>query len=170
VKAGDTLTSIAGARRTTVAVLLSLNALKGADKISVGQKLRLPTAGPAKPSAPRYEPFPGTAFFRASRRSPLGERLVELGFGKHYTSGPRTRMDGGGPAQRRGLPALPARAGGRRRRDPGPQDVGRAEDSEALRPAWPRLIPRPGCATRSWGSGPGRLRQEGRQALVDARR
>ncbi|MFI7299207.1 peptidoglycan-binding protein [Streptomyces sp. NPDC050121] len=92
VKAGDTLTSIAAAHRTTVSVLLSLNAIKDADEISVGQKLRLPTTGPAKPPAPRYEPFPGTAFFRAGHRSPLvtalGRRLVELGFGKHYTSGP----------------------------------------------------------------------------------
>jgi hypothetical protein len=92
VKAGDTLTSIAAAHQTTVAVLLSLNALKDADEIFVGQKLRLPTAGPAKPPAPRYEPFPGTAFFCVGHRSPLvtalGKRLVELGFGKHYTSGP----------------------------------------------------------------------------------
>jgi len=92
VKAGDTLTSIAAAHRTTVAVLLSLNALKDADDLSVGQKLKLPTAAPAKPPTPRYEPFPGTASFRAGHRSPLvsalGKRLVELGFGKHYTSGP----------------------------------------------------------------------------------
>ncbi|WP_053740171.1 peptidoglycan-binding protein [Streptomyces sp. NRRL WC-3618] len=92
VKAGDTLTSIATAHRTTVAALLSLNGIKDADEISVGQRLRLPTAGPAKPPAPRYEPFPGTAFFHAGRRSPLvtalGRRLVALGFGKHYTSGP----------------------------------------------------------------------------------
>ncbi|PWI14913.1 hypothetical protein DI272_12635 [Streptomyces sp. Act143] len=64
---GDTLTSIAAAHWTTVAVPLSLNALK----ISVGRKPQLPTAGPAKPPAPRYEPFPGTAFFRAGHRSPL---------------------------------------------------------------------------------------------------
>ncbi|MFI5797387.1 peptidoglycan-binding protein [Streptomyces sp. NPDC051677] len=92
VKAGDTLTSIAAAHRTTVAALLSLNGIKDADEISVGQRLLLPTAGPAKPPAPRYEPFPGTAFFHVGRRSPLvtalGRRLVELGFGKHYTSGP----------------------------------------------------------------------------------
>ncbi|WP_055526528.1 peptidoglycan-binding protein [Streptomyces graminilatus] len=94
VKAGDTLTSIAAAHRTTVAALLSLNAIKDADAISVGQRLKLPTAGPAKhpAPAPRYEPFPGTGFFRPGRRSPvvtaLGRRLVALGFGKHYTSGP----------------------------------------------------------------------------------
>ena len=50
------------------------------------------STGPAQPSAPLYEPFPGAAFFRPGRRSPLvtalGRRLVELGFGKHYTSGP----------------------------------------------------------------------------------
>ncbi|WSJ47729.1 peptidoglycan-binding protein [Streptomyces sp. NBC_01317] len=47
--------------------------------------------GAAAPQ-PVYEPFPGTDFFRAGRRSPvitaLGRRLVALGFGKHYTSGP----------------------------------------------------------------------------------
>ncbi|MFF6785680.1 peptidoglycan-binding protein [Streptomyces sp. NPDC012510] len=95
VKAGDTLTSIATAHRTTLRALLSLNNIKDPDEISVGQRLKLPKAGPtspAKPPAPRYEPFPGTAFFHAGRRSPivtaLGRRLVELGFGKHHTSGP----------------------------------------------------------------------------------
>ncbi|MEU1514995.1 peptidoglycan-binding protein [Streptomyces sp. NPDC005811] len=92
VKAGDTLTAIAAAHRTTVDALLALNGIKDADDISVGRELRLPTAGPAKPPAPRYEPFPGTASFHAGRRSPLvaalGRRLVALGFGKHYTSGP----------------------------------------------------------------------------------
>ncbi|WP_340374423.1 peptidoglycan-binding protein [Streptomyces sp. SS7] len=92
VKAGDTLTSIAAAHRTTVEALLALNEIKDADDIAVGQRLRLPTAGPAKPPAPRYEPFPGTASFHVGRRSPLvaalGRRLVALGFGKHYTSGP----------------------------------------------------------------------------------
>jgi len=48
---------------------------------------------PAKtPPKPRYEPFPGAAFFSPGRRSPiitaLGRRLVALGFGKHYQSGP----------------------------------------------------------------------------------
>ncbi|WP_051735345.1 peptidoglycan-binding protein [Streptomyces sp. NRRL B-3229] len=92
VKAGDTLTSIAAAHRTTVSALLSLNGIKNADEITVGQRLKLPTAAPAKPPTPLYEPFPGAAFFHAGRRSPLvtalGRRLVDLGFGKHYTSGP----------------------------------------------------------------------------------
>ena len=46
---------------------------------------------PANPS-PRYEPFPGAGFFHAGRHSPiitaLGRRLVALGFGRHYNSGP----------------------------------------------------------------------------------
>ncbi|MGW1267452.1 LysM peptidoglycan-binding domain-containing protein [Streptomyces sp. NPDC002491] len=95
VKAGDTLTSIAAAHRTTVDALSALNGIKDADDISVGQKLRLPTTAPtspAKPPAPGYEPFPGPGFFHAGRRSSLvtalGRRLVALGFGKHYTSGP----------------------------------------------------------------------------------
>ena len=48
---------------------------------------------PAKPAVKVvYEPFPGEGFFHAGRHSPLitamGRRLVALGFGKHYTTGP----------------------------------------------------------------------------------
>ncbi|MFJ1596543.1 peptidoglycan-binding protein [Streptomyces sp. NPDC088261] len=89
VKAGDTLSSIAGRYGTTWQVLAQFNGLKKPDEIRVGQKLRLPGTDAPQPV---YEPFPGTDFFRAGRRSPvvtaLGRRLVALGFGKHYTSGP----------------------------------------------------------------------------------
>ncbi|WP_299542006.1 peptidoglycan-binding protein [uncultured Streptomyces sp.] len=51
-----------------------------------------PTTPPAtRPSAPAYEPFPGAAFFREGRRSPivtaLGKRLVAEGCGR-YRVGP----------------------------------------------------------------------------------
>lgn len=93
VRRGDTLSSIAAKYKTTVAKLVSLNSLKDADKLAIGQTLKLPGATtPAKPAAPRYEPFPGAAFFHAGRTSPiitaLGRRLVALGFGRHYSSGP----------------------------------------------------------------------------------
>lgn len=88
VRKGDTLTSIAKAHGTTVAKLVSLNGLKDADEIRVGQRLKV-AAAPAKPT---YEPFPGDGFFHGGRNSPivtaLGHRLVALGFGKHYKSGP----------------------------------------------------------------------------------
>lgn len=44
------------------------------------------------PAVQRYEPFPGAAFFHGGRNSPiitaLGRRLVALGFGRHYKTGP----------------------------------------------------------------------------------
>jgi hypothetical protein len=48
---------------------------------------------PAKPAVKVvYEPFPGEGFFHAGRNSPLitamGRRLVALGYGHHYSSGP----------------------------------------------------------------------------------
>lgn len=47
---------------------------------------------PAQKSTPAYEPFPGKEFFHAGRHSPiitaLGRRLVALGYGRHYTTGP----------------------------------------------------------------------------------
>ncbi|MFF1444105.1 peptidoglycan-binding protein [Streptomyces sp. NPDC058295] len=47
---------------------------------------------PAKPTAPIYQPYPGKAFFHAGRYSPiitaLGRRLVALGYGRHYSTGP----------------------------------------------------------------------------------
>jgi LysM repeat protein len=89
VTKGDTLSSIAAAHGTTVAKLASLNSLADPDDLTVGQKLKVP---PKKPAPPVYEPFPGSAFFHGGRYSPiitaLGRRLVALGFGKHYSSGP----------------------------------------------------------------------------------
>ncbi|NUS82776.1 MAG: peptidoglycan-binding protein [Streptomyces sp.] len=84
---------MAQAHDTTVAKLVSLNGLKDADDLDVGQELKLPTAAtPAKPAAPRYEPFPGANFFHGGRHSPiitaLGRRLIQLGFGKYYQFGP----------------------------------------------------------------------------------
>ncbi|MEV6326385.1 peptidoglycan-binding protein [Streptomyces sp. NPDC051909] len=52
-----------------------------------------PTA-PAKPAAPRYQPFPGTAFFKTTPSSPvvtaMGRRLVAEGCGR-YKIGPSPR-------------------------------------------------------------------------------
>ncbi|MFC9497652.1 peptidoglycan-binding protein [Streptomyces sp. NPDC056982] len=88
VKKGDTLTSIAKTHSTTVAKLVSLNGLKDADALKVGQKLQL--SGSA-PSTPAYEPFPGAAFFHGGRHSAIvtamGRRLVAEGCGK-YQNGP----------------------------------------------------------------------------------
>lgn len=88
VKKGDTLFSIAEKYGTTVAALVSLNKLKDADSLSVGQKLKLPAS---KPAAPKYEPFPGSSFFHGGRHSPvitaMGRRLVAEGCGA-YISGP----------------------------------------------------------------------------------
>ncbi|MEW1754062.1 peptidoglycan-binding protein [Streptomyces angustmyceticus] len=90
VKKGDTLSSIAAKYKTTVAKLVSLNGLKDADKISVGQKLKVPGAA-SKPNTPTYEPFPGSNFFHGGRHSPIitamGRRLVAEGCGK-YSNGP----------------------------------------------------------------------------------
>ncbi|WP_406215009.1 peptidoglycan-binding protein [Streptomyces decoyicus] len=90
VKKGDTLSSIAKAHKTTVAKLVTLNGLKDADKLSVGQKLKVPGAA-SKPSSPTYEPFPGSNFFHGGRNSPIitamGRRLVAEGCGK-YRNGP----------------------------------------------------------------------------------
>jgi len=91
VKKGDTLSAIAKAHNTTVAVLVSLNSLKNPDDLAVGQKLKLPAKTPATPTAPAYEPFPGSNFFHAGRYSPIitamGRRLVAMGCGK-YQNGP----------------------------------------------------------------------------------
>lgn len=88
VKAGDTLSGIATKYKTTVAKLVSLNGLKDPDKLSVGQKLKVPAA---KPAAPAYEPFPGAAFFHGGRTSKvitaMGRRLVAEGCSA-YQSGP----------------------------------------------------------------------------------
>jgi LysM repeat protein len=42
IKAGDSLSSIATKFKTTVAKLMSLNGIKNANLISVGQKIKLP--------------------------------------------------------------------------------------------------------------------------------
>lgn len=88
VKKGDTLSSIAAAHKTTVAALVKLNGLKDPNRLSVGQKLKLP--GKAAPAV-QYEPFPGSAFFHGGRHSPIitamGKRLVAEGCGR-YSSGP----------------------------------------------------------------------------------
>lgn len=88
VKPGDTLTSIAKAHGTTVAKLVSLNALRDPDDLTVGQKLKLPAT---KPAAPQYEPFPGAEFFHGGRHSPvitaMGRRLVQEGCAV-YRNGP----------------------------------------------------------------------------------
>ncbi|MCP9986885.1 peptidoglycan-binding protein [Streptomyces sudanensis] len=51
-------------------------------------------AAPPKPAAPRYQPFPGTAFFRSGPDSPIvtamGRRLVAEGCGR-YRVGPGPR-------------------------------------------------------------------------------
>ena len=90
VKRNDTLSSIAKAYGTTVDKLADLNKLSNPNRISVGQKLKVPAK--ATPSRPVYEPFPGAGFFHGGRNSPvitaLGRRLVALGFGKHYKNGP----------------------------------------------------------------------------------
>ncbi|MFK0288249.1 peptidoglycan-binding protein [Streptomyces sp. NPDC090499] len=55
-------------------------------------KLPAPAAKPKPKPVAQYEPFPGEGFFHAGRHSPIitamGRRLVALGFGRHYTSGP----------------------------------------------------------------------------------
>ncbi|CAM5722561.1 MULTISPECIES: peptidoglycan-binding protein [Streptomyces] len=87
VKKGDTLSSIATAHKTTVDALVKLNGLKDPDKLSVGQKLKVPGKAPAV----QYEPFPGAAFFHGGRHSAIvtamGKRLVAEGCGR-YSSGP----------------------------------------------------------------------------------
>ncbi|MFF2731766.1 peptidoglycan-binding protein [Streptomyces sp. NPDC058008] len=94
VKKGDTLSAIAAAHKTTVAALVKLNSLKDADKLTVGQRLKISGATattPAKPSAQPLEPFPGASFFHGGRHSPIvtamGRRLVAEGCGK-YATGP----------------------------------------------------------------------------------
>lgn len=89
VRPGDTLSRIARKHGTTVDHLADLNGLKDADVIRVGQKLKVP-AKPA-PAKPSYEPFPGTGFFHAGRRSPIitamGRRLAAEGCSR-YQDGP----------------------------------------------------------------------------------
>jgi hypothetical protein len=55
-------------------------------------KLLVEGKGKNIPALERYEPYPGDGFFHGGRNSPLvtalGRRLVALGFGKYYQSGP----------------------------------------------------------------------------------
>ncbi|WP_158935125.1 peptidoglycan-binding protein, partial [Streptomyces capuensis] len=87
VKKGDTLSEIAAEYKTTVAALVKLNSLKDPNKLTVGQKLKVPGKAPAV----QYEPFPGAAFFHGGRHSSIitamGRRLVAEGCGA-YRSGP----------------------------------------------------------------------------------
>ncbi|MFE1095880.1 LysM peptidoglycan-binding domain-containing protein [Streptomyces smyrnaeus] len=89
VKKGDTLSSIARAHNTTVAALVKANGIKDADKIRIGQVLKLTGSAP-KPK-PTYAPFPGAAYFKKNPNSSLitrmGKRLVAQGCGK-YRVGP----------------------------------------------------------------------------------
>ena len=91
VKKGDTLSAIAAAHKTTVAALVKLNSLKDPNSLDIGQKLKLSSTA-ATPSAQPLEPFPGASFFHGGRHSPiitaLGRRLVALGFGRYYKTGP----------------------------------------------------------------------------------
>ncbi|MFF1916219.1 peptidoglycan-binding protein [Streptomyces sp. NPDC058239] len=87
VKKGDTLSSIADGHKTTVAALVKLNGLKDPNKLTVGQKLKLPGATSVQP----LEPFPGAGFFHGGRHSPIiaamGRRLVAEGCSR-YSNGP----------------------------------------------------------------------------------
>lgn len=91
VKKGDTLTSIAKDHDTTVTALVKLNGLKDADKLVVGQELKVSSTTTTKPSVQPLEPFPGAAFFHGGRHSTIvtamGRRLVAEGCGK-YATGP----------------------------------------------------------------------------------
>ncbi|MFJ7990321.1 peptidoglycan-binding protein [Streptomyces sp. NPDC096351] len=90
VRSGDTLSGIATRYSTTVAKLIALNALKDPNALAVGQKLKVP-GKTTTPAAPKYEPFPGAAFFSPGRRSPIitamGRRLVAVGCSA-YSQGP----------------------------------------------------------------------------------
>lgn len=91
VKKGDTLSSIAEDHKTTVAALVKMNGLKDADKLAIGQKLKVSSATAPKPTAQPLHPFPGAGFFHGGRHSPIvtamGRRLVAEGCGR-YATGP----------------------------------------------------------------------------------
>ena len=91
VKKGDTLSAIAAMHKTTVPALVKLNGIKDPDKLSVGQKLKVPDPSATKPPVQPLEPFPGATFFHGGRHSPIitamGRRLVAEGCGK-YKPGP----------------------------------------------------------------------------------
>jgi LysM repeat protein len=50
VRKGDTLSEIAGQHKVTVGALKAANALKDADELDIGQKLRIPGSGPSATS------------------------------------------------------------------------------------------------------------------------
>ncbi|MEV6399629.1 peptidoglycan-binding protein [Streptomyces sp. NPDC051907] len=88
VKAGDTLSGIGKALGIKWQTLAQLNGLKAPYTIKPGQKLKTKATTPAKP---KYQPFPGVAFFKGSPNSPIvtamGRRLVAEGCSA-YKSGP----------------------------------------------------------------------------------
>lgn len=69
VKSGDTLTRIATRNGTTVKAIKSLNGLT-TDRISVGQKLKIPVKAPAPAPALMPEPAPATAPMLAPAAAP----------------------------------------------------------------------------------------------------
>jgi LysM repeat protein len=89
VRSGDTLATIARKHGVTVRQIVVRNKLKDPDRIFVGQTLIIP----AKAGGPvvRYQPFPGSAWFKRRPRSPIvtamGRRLVASGCGR-YRTGP----------------------------------------------------------------------------------
>lgn len=101
VKKDDTLISVAAAHKTTWSALAKLNNLKDPNKLTPGQKLKVPAkaqpAPAAKPPAVKHEPYPGASFFlngsrpALGKKSPIftamGKRLVAVGCGR-YTVGP----------------------------------------------------------------------------------
>ncbi|MFJ3601939.1 peptidoglycan-binding protein [Streptomyces anulatus] len=105
VKRGDTLTSIAAAHKTTPPELTKLNRLADPNKLTIGQKLKVPTGSKptptTKPPAVKYEPYPGASFFLNGSRPALGKtspiftamgkRLVAVGCGR-YAVGPGPQL------------------------------------------------------------------------------
>lgn len=85
VKAGDNLSAIAAKYKTTVKALTDLNKLADPNKLTVGQVLKLNVATP-----PKYEPFPGAAFFKTGKKSPIiaamHKRLVAEGCNKYQSN------------------------------------------------------------------------------------
>ncbi|MEU0986697.1 peptidoglycan-binding protein [Streptomyces sp. NPDC005953] len=89
-----------------------------------------PAAGPGGVSA-AIPPYPGPGYFRPGQSSEhvtrLGRRLVERGYGRHYTSGPGPRW---GEADRRNVEAFQRAQGWR----------GAAADGYPGRETWRRLF------------------------------
>ncbi|MGW2116016.1 peptidoglycan-binding protein, partial [Streptomyces zhihengii] len=95
VKDGDTLSAIGKRLSIPWQDIATTNKISAPYRIQPGQVLKLPgkTASrpPTPPAQPRYEPFPGAAFFADGRRSAIvtamGRRLVAEGCGR-YQVGP----------------------------------------------------------------------------------